>query len=216
MATKDMLMEEFWESSFREKQEMWGAEPAEATLVAMRLFQEARLRTLLIPGFGYGRNARPFAENGFSVTGIEISETAIALGKKQFGDSISVHHGSVADMPFGDERFDGIFCYALIHLLGEAARAKLVRDCHDQLEPGGYMVFVALSTADHRHGEGKAVAKDTFETRHGITLFFYDRAAVEHAFGRYGLIEAVEYDEPATPSPGQPSQRFWRITCKKG
>jgi SAM-dependent methyltransferase len=49
------------------------------------------LNKILIAGFGYGRNAKVFTDNGIKVTGIEISETAIDLAKKHYGDNIKVY-----------------------------------------------------------------------------------------------------------------------------
>ena len=74
-------MTEFWEANFRGKQEMWGWEPADSAISALQLFKEQGFSKILIPGFGYGRNAKVFAGNGFEVTGIEISESAIDLAK---------------------------------------------------------------------------------------------------------------------------------------
>jgi hypothetical protein len=68
-------MAEFWETNFREKQEMWGWEPADSAMQTVELFKRYGLNNILIPGFGYGRNARIFHENGFIITGIEIFET---------------------------------------------------------------------------------------------------------------------------------------------
>ena len=68
-----------------------------------------------------------------SVTGIEISQTAIDMARKHYGTDIIIHHGSVKEMPFDKNQYDGIFCYALIYLLDEKERAKLIRDCHIQL-----------------------------------------------------------------------------------
>ncbi|WP_406600937.1 class I SAM-dependent methyltransferase [Mangrovimonas aestuarii] len=39
-----------------------------------------------------------------------------------YGNHINVYCGSVVDMPFDDKPYDGIFCYALIHLLNENER----------------------------------------------------------------------------------------------
>ncbi len=208
-------MPEFWEESFRDKQTMWGFEPADSAIAAVELFKQKGLTNILIPGFGYGRNAKIFTDNGFQVTGIEISETAIELAKKHYGEQVQVHHGSVTEMPFDREVYDGIFCYALIHLLDEQERAKLIRDCYDQLAPGGYMVFVAISKNTATYGEGKALSKDRFETRHGVKLFYYDVDSVKAEFGPYGLLEAVEIDEPAKHVGNRSSQRFWRVVCRK-
>jgi len=51
---------------------------------------------LMIPGIGYGRNAKVFIDNGINVTGIEISKTAIDLARQNGLDS-SIYHGSVTD-----------------------------------------------------------------------------------------------------------------------
>lgn len=208
-------MTEFWESSFREKQEMWGMEPADCVIDTLELFKKHEIHKILIPGFGYGRNAGIFTDNGFDVTGIEISETAIDLAKKHYGDKIRVYHGSVSDMPFDRELYDGIFCYALIHLLPAKERIKLIHDCYHQLKPNGIMVFTAISKTDNRYGEGKEISKDTFETKHGVTLFFYDSDSIEKEFAPYGLIEAKEINEPATSTGNKPTLRLWQITCRK-
>jgi len=156
-------MTEFWETSFKDKREMWGWVPADSAIETLELFKKYGLNKILIPGFGYGRNAKIFADNRFEVTGIEISETAIDLAKAHFDESVKIYHGSVESMPFDNELYDGIFCYALIHLLSAQERIKLIKDCYDQLRPNGYMVFVTISKMDFRYGQGKETFKNKFE-----------------------------------------------------
>ncbi|NDV47148.1 class I SAM-dependent methyltransferase [Paludibacter sp. 221] len=208
-------MTEFWESSFKEKQTMWGFEPADSASMAVELFRKNRLKKVLIPGFGYGRNAKVFIDNGLDVTGIEISETAIALAHKHFGDTMKAYHGSVNDMPFDNELYDGIFCYALIHLLNARERAKLIKNCYNQLTPGGYMVFVAVSKSYPTYGKGKKISKDRFETMPGVKLFFYDTESVKKEFGKYGLTDLVEISEPVKNMENKSPLKFWFVTCKK-
>lgn len=208
-------MTEFWESSFRDRQEMWGMEPTDSAIMTLELFKSYGLNKILIPGFGYGRNAKIFIDHGFKVVGIEISKTAIELSKKHYGENIKVYHGSVNSMPYDNELYDGIFCYALIHLLNAKERLKLIHDCYNQLIPGGYMVFISISKTDTRYGDGKEIIKDTFETKHGVTLFFYDSDSIQTEFGNYGLIEAREIKEPTKNIGNKPSQTFWNILCKK-
>ncbi|TXF84381.1 class I SAM-dependent methyltransferase [Neolewinella aurantiaca] len=208
-------MAEFWETHFKAKQEMWGQQPADSARATAREFEAKGLTNILIPGFGYGRNAKPFLEYGCRVTGIEISQTAINIATQHFGEQMTIHHGSVTDMPFDEVLYDGVFCYALIHLLDEEERAKLIRDCHSQLKPGGYMVFVAISTKTKTFGEGINIGKNRFETRHGVKLFYYDQASITAEFGACGLVEATEINDPAKPTDGNKSQIFWKITCVK-
>lgn len=102
-------MENFWEEAFKDKQEMWGLEPSKSSLLTKNVFVENKVSSVLIPGIGYGRNAQIFIDNGMSITGIEISKTASELAKKHFGDDLPIYHGSVTDMPFDDNLYEGIF-----------------------------------------------------------------------------------------------------------
>ena len=66
-------MTEFWEEAFKDKQEMWGLNPSKSTVLTKDFFVEQKIKNILIPGIGYGRNAKIFVDIGMNVTGIEIS-----------------------------------------------------------------------------------------------------------------------------------------------
>jgi SAM-dependent methyltransferase len=85
-------MTEFWEASFIENQMMWGFESSDSSILTKDFFLEKKVKDILIPGIGYGRNAKVFIDNGINVTGIEISKTAINLAR-QNGLNISIFHG---------------------------------------------------------------------------------------------------------------------------
>jgi SAM-dependent methyltransferase len=190
---------------------MWGESPTDNSKNILKLFQKYKFKSVLIPGFGYGRNAKVFYDNGFNVTGIEISKTAIERAKKYFGNDIPIYCGSVSDMPFDKAQFESIYCYSLIHLLDKADRLKLIENCYSQLSPNGLMVFVALSITDKRFGIGDEIEKNTFHSPHGLNLYFYDKAAIKEEFGNYNIIEVKEINEPEE----DPNERHWMIVCKK-
>lgn len=135
---------EFWEKAFIENHEMWGFEPCNSAVLTKDFFVHHSVKNVLIPGIGYGRNAQIFRDNGIAVTGIEISKTAIEMAAKHYGTGLTIYHGSVTDMPFDNREYDGIFCYALIHLLDSSEREKLIRDCYHQLSKGGAICFLQL------------------------------------------------------------------------
>jgi SAM-dependent methyltransferase len=199
-------MKEFWEESFINKQEMWGWEAAKSAEIVKNLFVENFVKNVLIPGFGYGRNAGIFMENGMTVTGIEISKTAIDLAHKHFENDITIHHGSVNDMPFDDKVYDGIFCYGLIHLLDEKERAKLIKDCYNQLSPNGLMVFTAITQDAQTYGQGTEISKNRFEMFGGVKLYFYNKEAVRQEFNKAGLYEIEDITE---------NYPFYIIKCRK-
>jgi SAM-dependent methyltransferase len=207
-------MTEFWESSFVENQMMWGYEPSDSALLTKDFFLENRIKDILIPGIGYGRNAKVFIDNGINVTGIEISKTAIDLAKKN-GLNINIFHGSVTDMPFDSTLYDGIFCYALIHLLNSDERKQFLKNCYNQLKPNGYMVFTAISKEAPMFGKGKLLDNDYFEILEGVKMFFYDSDSVRQEFGEYGLREISEILEPHKNMPDKPPFKFMMIKCQK-
>lgn len=200
-------MAEFWEEKFSKNQEMWGFEPSHSAVLTKDFLVEKGVKRVLIPGIGYGRNARIFTDAGMEVTGIEISKTAIELARKHFGTDMILYHGSVTDMPFDHCQYEGIFCYALIHLLDSDERQKLIRDCFTQLTPGGYMVFAAISKDAPVYGKGNFISKDRYEIFEGIKMNFYDREAIHAEFDQAGLVEIIEINE---------HQPFFLITCQKG
>lgn len=199
-------MTEFWEKNFREKHEMWGFKPAESALLTSELFAENGIKNVLIPGIGYGRNAGAFKSKGMEITGIEISKTAIELAEKHYGQSIKIHYGSVTDMPFDNNQYDGIFCHALIHLLDESERAKLIRDCYAQLSGNGYMFFTAITKKASTYGQGTLIGKDRFEQFGGVEMFFYGEDTIRDEFGNYGLFEIEEVAE---------NFPFYLIKCRR-
>jgi len=210
----DRDMTEFWESSFIEKQTMWGFEPADSAILTKDFFLEMEVKDILIPGIGYGRNAKVFIDSGINVTGIEISKTAIDLARKNELD-ISIYHGSVTDMPFDNKLYDGIFCYALIHLLSNRERMKFIKDCYSQLKPNGYMVFTTVSKKAPMFGKGIQLGEDYFEIMEGVKMFFYDSDSIKREFGEYGLIEFSEIDELNKKMDNHPPVKFINIKCKK-
>lgn len=205
-------MGEFWETAFQDKQKMWGDKPIALAEEVAEIYEQQGFRTILIPGFGYGRNARPFYEKGFDVTGIEISTTAIKIAHKIWGQDIRVFNSSVDDMPFDENHYDGVFCHALIHLLDATQRHKFIRDCYQQLQQGGLMCITAITKAASTYGVGEELSTDRYRTKHGVNLYFYDEESIELEFKDFGLIEAIKINEG---DEGKPITEFWKIVCKR-
>ncbi len=203
-------MVEVWETTFADKQMVWGPDPSQSAVFARDYFESAGAQEILIPGLGYGRNARPFLERGMRVTGIEISATAIGLARTRMGLDIPIHHGSVADMPFDTRQYDGIFAYGLLYLLDAPARAKFLRDCRHQLRPGGAMIFTVIAKQAPMFGRGTKLEEDFYEVHPGVQMFFYDAVSIQRELGSYGEIELSNIDEPA----GNGTFPFINVVCR--
>lgn len=208
-------MTEYWETSFKEMQTLWGFEPSDSAILSKDIFLDYKAKEILIPGIGYGRNAKIFCDNGIKVTGIEISKTAIDLAKSKSELDIDIYHGSVTEMPFDNKIYDGIYCYALIHLLNSQERRKFIKDCFNQLKPDGYMIFTVVSKQSSMYGNGKQLSTDRFEIMKGLRVFFYDTDSIKREFEKYGLTEFAEIDEPIKHMENEPPIKCFLIKCKR-
>jgi SAM-dependent methyltransferase len=207
-------MVEFWEAKFKEEGAMWKFEPSDSAIMALDIFKQNQINKILIPGFGYGRNAKLFYDSGFTITGIEISKSAIDLAKT-YGLNCNIHHGSVLSMPFDNECYDGIFCYALIHLLNRKERKIFLNSCFNQLKAGGIMIFSVVSKNSNMYGTGKILSKDRFKMDNALNVFFYDSESIKKEFTDFGITECIDIDEPIKFMEGQEPLKFKFIICKK-
>lgn len=207
-------MPEYWETRFKNEGAMWKSEPSDSAIIALEIFTNNKINNILIPGIGYGRNAIVFTNNGFKVTGIEISRSAIDLANKS-GLNCKIHHGSVTLMPFDDEKFDGIFCYALIHVLNSRERRGFLKSCYNQLIPGGVMIFVVACKQTNLYGRGRYLSKDRFEISKGLKVFFFDAESIAREFKNLGLIEFKNIEEPVKFMEGEDPVKMIFVVCKK-
>jgi len=205
---------EYWESRFKDEGAMWKFEPSDSALITLDLFKSNRINKILIPGIGYGRNAKLFHDDGFEITGIEISKSAIDLAKS-IGLDCKIHHGSVTSMPFDNEHYGGIFCYALIHLLNKTARRIFLKSCYNQLKTGGLMIFTVVSKQANMFGNGRQLSKDRFEIMKGLNVYFYDSDSVKKEFADFGLTEFKDIEEPIKHMIGQESLKCKFVICRK-
>ena len=208
-------MQEFWEKAFTELGTSWGFQPAVSAVMAKEIFLKKQFKKILIPGIGYGRNARIFLENGMDVSGIEISAKAIELARSENNLDISIIHGSVTDMPFNNDIYDGIYCYAVLHLLNKPERARMINACYNQLEKNGIMIFIVISSLSPAFGQGRKISRNRFVHSNGIKVFFYNQDAILQEFRNAGLVEFFEMEEPVKHISGEDPMKFVFVKCKK-
>jgi SAM-dependent methyltransferase len=110
-------------------------------------FSAYRDRKLLEVGCGIGTDLVRFARGGARVTGIDLSQTAIDLARKNFAlNHVSAEELRVAngeELPYPDATFDVVYGHGVIQYTADPAR--LVRECHRVLKPGGTAIFMVYN-----------------------------------------------------------------------
>ncbi len=206
-------MKEFWEKKFK-KGTIWEFEPANSAISTANYFFKHGIKKVLIPGIGYGRNAMPFLENEMNLTGIEISKSAIQIAREN-GFTFPIHQASILEMPFNDTKYDGIYCYSMLHLFNKRERTQILKTCYNQLNKKAEMIFVVVSIKADMYGSGKLISKNRFKIKNGLNVFYYDSQSIENEFKNFGLIAYIEIDEPIKFMTNELPLKCFVIKCKK-
>jgi SAM-dependent methyltransferase len=110
-------------------------------------FDGFRGKTLLEVGCGIGTDLVRFARGGAIVSGVDLSETAIELARRNFHlHGLTPHELRTANaeaLPYPGGSFDVVYGHGVIQYTSDPER--LVRECHRVLRPGGRAIFMVYN-----------------------------------------------------------------------
>ncbi len=136
-------------------------------------------------GCGAGNYVIHFAKMGYTITGVDISENAIAIAKRSAA-SAGVDCRFLAADVLGDieelkETFDAAYDWEVLHHVFPEDREKYVRNVQRLLKGQGWYLSVCFSEDDPQFGGVGKYRK----TRLGTTLYFSSGKELESLFGKY-------------------------------
>ena len=190
--------ERYWNVRFESEGEVWGKEPSLSAKLAAEVFKRYNVKSILVPGCGYGRNSLYFAKLGFSVTGIDISPVAIDIAKRnaeKHNLNIEYIVGDVLEMLPTNKKYDGIFAHNLLHLFLEDDRMKLINGLIESLKISGILVVNVFSVNDPSFGEGTYVEENTFFESDGHYSHYFTEKELLICFKDLTPISIKEIEE---------------------
>jgi SAM-dependent methyltransferase len=186
---------EYWESRFLTEGKIWGELPSLSAHYALVLFLENDVKSVLVPGSGYGRNAKLFSTLGLDVTGVEISETAFKMAS-QFDPESKFYHGTVLDMSFDNRKYDAIYCFNVLHLFRQQERESFLRECFSKLKDKGLACFTVFSNEEESFGQGNETEPDTFESKPGRPVHYFTEEDLKQHFHRFEIMDIGTLEDP--------------------
>lgn len=105
-------------------------------------FNGYRGKAVLEVGCGAAVDLARFAKGGAVVTGVDLTESAVALARANFAQQRLPGDFRVANgeqLPFPDNHFDLIYAHGVVQYTTDPAR--LVAECRRVLKPGGEAIF---------------------------------------------------------------------------
>ena len=148
-----MAWDETWEDIF--KSQAWGKYPGEdiVRFVARNFYkyEDRNAVQLLEVGCGPGANIWFMAREGFNVTGIDGSKTAIAHAKARLEHEVPDWQGrlDVGDMiklPYCDKQFDGVLDIEASSTNSFANTQKIYQEAARVLKPHGLLYIKTFAT----------------------------------------------------------------------
>ena len=186
--------QEYWDERYRSGGLIWGMRPSATAAHALQLCREHGVRTLLVPGSGYGRNTSVFSSAGLAVTGIEVSAVACAIAPRH--DPLThVHQGDATSAILPEAPFDAAYCFNVLHLFRAAERERFVAWAESQVVAGGLLYFVVFSEREATFGQGEESEPGTFESKPGRPIHYFTDSDLREHFHGCRVIETGLIDE---------------------
>jgi len=204
----------YWDKRFQDEGYVWGDSPSQTAVHALEIFRQHRVKRILVPGSGYGRNTKLFSSSGFEVTGVEISDTACEMAREYDPKTIT-HNSSVMDMPPAPGQYDAIYCYNVLHLFREKERKLCLKQCADRVKDNGLLYFTVFSDKEPSFGKGQEVEKNTFESRPGRPVHYFTETELLDYFKGFEIIESGITEDPENHGEGPHTHVLLYILARK-
>lgn len=190
-----MDKQEYWEGRYAAEGQIWGETPSRSAQEAKIMFLFNNVKTVLVPGSGYGRNTKVFSAAGLEVTGVEISVTAFHIARR-FDPQSNFYLGNVLNMSFDSVKYDAIYAYNVLHLFKQAERDLFIQRCIRKLNGEGLVYFTVFSEKEVDFGKGQETEPNTFESKPGRPVHYFTEDDLKNELKDFNILETGMLDEP--------------------
>lgn len=188
MTFPDTRHMEAWDSDYRTRGLLWGGTPA-----PLPSLPDGSM--VLELGCGNGKNLPGMIENGWEITALDCSLTALQLCRPVVHTAGMIHFvaGDAVYLPFRDLVIDAVFALHVAGHLAGSGRSRLAREVLRVLKPGGQLVFRDFSVDDFRCGKGEMTGPCTFRRGTGSFTHYFKDDEVTRLFSSFNCISISDH-----------------------
>lgn len=198
------IWEQIWQSG---APDLWSIPDQTVIGLLSRWKAAGTIHTVLDLGCGAGRHLLPLAAEGFQVTGIDHSPSAIAECRKRLGQlglKASLHCAEMTEISYADHSFDAVIAFNSIYH-GPAEQLRRVAELlHAKLRPGGSAFLTLPSRENRMYGKGELVEPNTYinpgmyggllpnDGERGIPHYFASEADIYSFFSGFDILSLTQ------------------------
>jgi len=192
-----------WDSLYRERGVVQ-KEPSPKASDAVSFFRTTNVTRILDLGCGTGRHTAYLTQNGFEVLGCDSSAAALHVARG-IVPQVEFQVCDVGSLPYGDRRFDGIFCHAVIQHGTLATIKEAITEIHRLLRRGGALFLTVPSTQHPEYQTGREIEPRTkidIDTIDGdMPHHYFTEQEMRDLFWRFVVVKLEHYRAPSEKSP---------------
>lgn len=161
-----------------------------------------KFHSILDIGAGKGRHALFFAENGFEVSAVDLSESSveiIANEAQRRNLTIDVNVADMTDLPYRDEKFDCVICFHTIYHTNFVGVKKAIDEIYRVLNENGeaYITFNSKDNISFKKEDtidGNTIIKKS-EIEDGIPHCYVDEKEIEELLSAFEIVSLSKITE---------------------
>jgi len=175
---------------------------------------EGKSRKLLDLGCGNGMDTLYFAEQGYNVTAVDVSESGIKMLQERLDEAslpniFAVLHDISQPLAYPSSSFDVVYAHLSLHYFDDETTRQIIQNIHQLLATNGMFFIRCKSVDDPLYGKGENEGEDMFRSDH-LRHFFreeYMRSILEN-------FEILSLDSSESSYHGKTSA-FLSVVAKK-
>ena len=156
-----------WEDAYKTAPP-WDVGRPQPAFVGLIRAGELNRGSVLDVGCGTGENALYFAEKGFSATGVDLTNRAIAAAKAKAAErklKVNFRIGNALSLDFKDSVFDNVIDSGLFHTFPDDDRPVYAREIARVLAPNGKYFMLCFSDKEPTNWGGpRRVTKEEIKS----------------------------------------------------
>lgn len=191
---RDIITRWKWE---KETNPYWKT-PEECVYWFADRWKNAKADGILDLGAGLGRHSIFFAQHGYLVHALDLSDYAIRYIQKkkaEYGLPVVAVIGNMEQLPFEDESIGNVFAYNSISHTNQFGIREIFREVYRVLKPNGEFYFTICSKEDSAFSvdavklDRDTIIKQKIGPEYGVPHFYTDYAQLKILLGNFQIIK---------------------------